>query len=272
MNAPLGAFSAAVEHRFESYCVHQFYFMLIYSLLATLLVSVISFAGALSLLISSDRLNKILMYLVAFAAGSMIGAAFFHLLPEVLNQADSSLIVFVYTLVGFSAFFVLERILRWHHCHIGKCETHEHLGWLNLIGDGFHNLIDGMVIFAAFLGGPALGIPVTLSIILHEVPQELGDFGVLIYAGFTKKRALIYNFLSAAVAFLGVFIAFVLYSYTQSVSVFLLPFAAGGFIYIAASDLIPEIHKDEKLSRAIGSYILFVVALAFMYYMKVWFE
>ena len=243
---------------------------LIYSLLAALVVGLISFSGALSLAIKADKLNKILIYLVSFSAGSMIGAAFFHLLPEAIGDNSQPLLVFV--LVGFSLFFVLERILRWHHCHNSDCQTHEHLGWMNLFGDGFHNLIDGMVIFAAFAGGPALGIPVTLSIILHEVPQELGDFGVLLYSGFSRKRALIYNFLSACVALIGVILAYLLYSVNGSISTFLLPFAAGGFIYIAASDLIPEIHKDNKASRAVISYSLFIVALVFMYFMKVWFE
>lgn len=246
--------------------------MLIYSLLAALLVGLVSFVGAVSLVVSGDKLNKFLIYLVSFSAGSLIGAAFFHLLPEALELRDNPLQTYVFVLAGFSLFFILERVLRWHHCHDKACETHEHLGWMNLIGDGFHNLIDGMVIFAAFAGGPALGVPVTLSIILHEVPQELGDFGVLIYSGFTRKRALIYNFLSACVALAGVLMAYGLYSYTGSVSAVLLPFAAGGFIYIAASDLIPEIHKDENLWRAIWSYLLFIFALVFMYFAKVLFE
>lgn len=245
--------------------------MLIYSLIAAFVVGLISFSGALSLAIKADKLNKILIYLVAFSAGSLIGASFFHLLPEVLEQ-EATLNVFISVLVGFSLFFVLERILRWHHCHDAECHTHEHLGWMNLIGDGIHNLIDGMVIFAAFAGGPALGISVTLSIILHEIPQEIGDFGVLLYSGFSRRRALMYNFLSACIAIIGVVIGFLLYTVNGSISTYLLPFAAGGFIYIAASDLIPEIHKDNKASRAVISYLLFIVALVFMYFVKVLFE
>lgn len=246
--------------------------MLFYSLLAALVVGVLSFSGALSLAISSDKLKRVLIYLVAFSAGSMIGAAFLHLLPEMLEEGGEPLEVFVLVLFGFSAFFILERLLRWHHCHDAECHTHEHLGWMNLVGDGVHNFIDGMVIFASFLGGPALGIPVTLSIIMHEIPQELGDFGVLIYSGFSKKKALIYNFISACVALIGVLFAFWLYSYNESITAWLIPFAAGGFIYIAASDLVPEIHKDNKLSRAIFSYTLFIAAIVFMYFMKVLFE
>lgn len=243
-----------------------------YSIIAALAVGLLSFTGALSLAIKAEKMNKILIYLVAFSAGSLIGAAFFHILPEALETGVDSLNVFIFVLVGFSLFFILERILRWHHCHDVDCHTHEHLGWMNLIGDGVHNLIDGMVIFASFLGGPALGVPVTLSIILHEVPQELGDFGVLVYSGFSRKRALIYNFISACVALVGVLMAYFLNSYNELLSSFLLPFAAGGFIYIGASDLIPEIHKDNKAVRAVLSYSLFIVALAFMYFVKIWFE
>ncbi|MFA5124363.1 MAG: ZIP family metal transporter [Patescibacteria group bacterium] len=244
---------------------------LLWSILAVAVVSLLSFSGALSLFLNEKRLNKILIYFVSFAAGSMIGAAFFHLLPEVLETIPS-LDVFIAVLVGFSLFFVLERFLRWHHCHNEECETHSHLGWLNLIGDGFHNMIDGMVIFASFLGGPALGIPVTLSIILHEIPQELGDFAVLLYSGFTKKRALFYNLLSACMAFIGILLGWMFYRQSELISALLLPFAAGGFIYIASSDLIPELHKDKNLTRAVLSYVLFILALIFMYFMKVLFE
>ena len=244
---------------------------LLWSLLAVAVTSIVSFSGALALVLNDHWLKKSLIYFVSFAAGSMIGAAFFHLLPEALDETPS-LEVFIAALFGFSLFFVLERFLRWHHCHEETCETHGHLGWLNLVGDSFHNMIDGMIIFASFIGGPALGIPVTLSIILHEIPQELGDFGVLLYSGFTKKRALFYNFLSACAAFFGVLLGWIFYHQSELVSALLLPFAAGGFIYIAASDLIPELHKDRNLWRAIFSYVLFISALVFMYFMKVLFE
>jgi len=245
--------------------------VLIYALIAVFIVSLMSFSGALSLVVSGRRLNKLLLYLVSFAAGSMIGAAFFHLLPEAL-EAQNPLPVFVWLLVGFCLFFILERFLRWHHCHNGKCETHAHLGWLNLIGDGVHNLIDGLIIFAAFAGGPALGAPVTLSIILHEVPQELGDFGVLLYAGFTKKRALLYNFFSACSAFAGVLLGWIFYRSSDLPAAWLLPLAAGGFLYIAASDLVPELHKDKNIFRAALSFLMFVLALIFMCAVKVLFE
>ncbi|MFA5021330.1 MAG: ZIP family metal transporter [Patescibacteria group bacterium] len=245
---------------------------LIWALAAAIVVGLISFVGAITLFIKDDWLKKVIIFIVSFSAGSMMGGAFFHLLPEALAKDRSSVNVFIYLLVGFCLFFLLERVLRWRHCHEGECETHSHLGWLNVIGGGVHNMIDGMIIFAAFIGGPTLGIAVTLSIILHEIPQELGDFGVLIYSGFSKSGALVYNFLSAIVAVLGVLLAFYLFKLNNSVEFFLLPFAAGGFLYIAASDLVPELHKDRNVFKAAAAFIIFIAALTFMLFMKMLFE
>lgn len=246
--------------------------LLINSLLAAMIVGLLSLSGAISLAINSNRLKNFLIYLVSFSAGSMIGSAFLHLLPEVLEENKRPLEIFILVIIGFSVFFVLERLLRWHHCHDENCNTHEHLGWLNLIGDGIHNFIDGMIILISFVGGSTLGIVVTLSIIMHEIPQELGDFGVLLYAGFSKTKALLYNFISACVALLGVLFAYWLYSYNEITASILIPLAAGGFIYIAASDLVPEIHKGNKISRALLSYFLFIIAIIFMYFIKLIFE
>ncbi len=239
------------------------------SLLSVGLVSVLSFTGALSLIIKEKWLHKILIFFVSFSAGSLIGGAFFHLLPESLEGSDDMLKVFVYVLLGFCLFFVLERVLRWHHCHKPGCETHVHLGYLNIIGDGIHNFIDGMIIVAAFTASPAVGVAVTLSIILHEIPQEISDFGVLLYSGFTKAKALAYNFLSALISVVGVLVAYVLSSSLNVPMEALLAFAAGGFIYIAASDLIPELHKEHRTGHAITSFVIFGLALVFMYLVKV---
>ncbi len=219
--------------------------------------------------LTDKLLKKVIIYLVAFSAGGLLGGAFFHLIPESLEDISDPDLLFVYVLVGFSLFFILERILRWHHCHQPDCQTHRHLGWMNLVGDGIHNLIDGLVIYAAFAVGPELGIPVTVSIIFHEIPQELGDFGVLIYAGFSKARALMYNFISALFAVFGVLIGFFVFNLTQCGSCFLLPLAAGGFIYIAASDLIPEIHKQEQNVKAVISFFVFILAAVMMLVIKI---
>jgi zinc and cadmium transporter len=245
----------------------------LWSLLAVAITSIVSFSGALTLVLNDRWLKKTLIYFVSFAAGSMMGASFFHLLPEALSYPVPLLAIFSWLLAGFCLFFVMERFLRWRHCHEDECTTHEHLSWMNIVGNSVHNMTDGLIIFASFWGGgPALGVPVTLSIILHEVPQELGDFGILIYAGFSKMKALLFNFLSALPAFLGIFLGYLALQFDAKLDVLLLPLAAGGFIYIAASDLIPELHKDTRKSAAFGTFIVFVVALIFMYFIKVLFE
>ena len=241
---------------------------MIYALISVFIISLTAFIGAISLALSDKILKKIIIYLVAFSAGGLMGGAFFHLIPESLESFQDSSLLFIYVLIGFSIFFILEKVLRWHHCHEPECKAHKHLGWINLIGDGVHNLIDGIIVFAAYMVGPELGIPVTISIIFHEVPQELGDFGVLIYSGFSKSRALLYNFISALFAVLGVFVGYFLIQLGMCHTCYLLPIAAGGFIYISASDLIPEIHKQENNLAAIISFVIFLIALIMMYLLK----
>lgn len=242
---------------------------LFWSLVAVAVVSGLSLVGAASFLVKEKFLSKLLLFLVSFSAGAMMGGAFFHLLPESLGKFDQPLVVFVFLLAGFSLFFLLEKVLRWRHCHDNSCEEHRHLGWMNLVGDGIHNLIDGMIIFGAFLAGPQLGVPVTLSIISHEIPQELSDFGVLIYSGFSRMKALFYNFISALLSFAGVFLAFFLSDLNASFEKIFLPLAAGGFIYIAASDLIPELHQERRLGNSAVSFLFFLLALGFMLAVKI---
>ncbi len=241
------------------------------SIISVVVVSLISLIGVFTIGIKEKKFKEILIMFVAFSAGGLIGGAFFHLMPEAIGRRGPDFLKpFIYIIVGFCLFFILERVLRWHHCHDAECETHKHIGNLNLIGDFFHNIIDGIIIFSAFAVSPALGIPVTLSIIFHEIPQELGDFGVLLFTGYTKTQALFYNFLTALSALVGVVVSYFLFEKVENVNSFLLPFAAGGFIYIAASDLIPELHKEEKLGKAIVSFIVFFSAILLMLGLKVY--
>ncbi len=243
---------------------------LVASIIATVIVSLIALVGIFPLLLKKNLLNKIIFILVAFSAGSLLGGAMLHLLPEAVRKFESENI-FIYVLVGFSLFFIIERLLRWHHCHKqdGPCEVHT-FTYMNLIGDGVHNFVDGLIIAAAFAVDFDLGLITTLVIISHEIPQEIGDFAVLIYGGFTKFKALAFNFLSAIFAILGAIIGSVLASNVENFLVFLIPFAAGNFIYIAASDLIPELHKEKKLSKALMSFTFFILGLILMYGLKVW--
>ncbi len=243
-------------------------FPLIYSLISVIIVSLLSLVGIVLFLFSEKIVNKILLLLVSFSAGSLMGGAFFHLIPETLLECNDFLLPSIYILSGFCLFFILERILRWHHCHKVGCETHKYLGQLNLIGDSIHNAIDGLVIISTFTISPMLGIPVTLSIIFHEIPQEIGDFGVLLYSGFKKTKALFYNFITALTAVLGVVTGYFLLERIEGLNQFLLPVAAGGFIYIAASDLIPEIHQEKSLVKSIIAFVVFLTALALMLALK----
>jgi zinc and cadmium transporter len=197
----------------------------------------------------------------------LIGGAFFHLLVESLEKAPA-LLVFKYALAGFVLFFALEKFLHWHHCHKNSCKEKKVLGLQNLFGDAIHNFIDGLVIVSAFAADVNLGLAVSLSVALYEIPQELGDFGVLLYSGFSKAKALFFNLFSAFLAIIGALAGYVLISQTESIIKFLLPLAAGGFIYIAASDLIPEINKEKNLKKSVLSIIFFLTAVFVMLMLK----
>ncbi len=235
-------------------------------LVATLTSSVLSMIGAVSLSLKPKTLEKLLGLLVAFSAGSLLGGAFLHLLGESLElmSFDEAVLILI---AGFCLFFIMERFFKWHHCHkTSKCETHP-FTYLILVGDGLHNFIDGLIIAASFLVSVPAGFLTTAMVIGHEIPQELGDFGVLIYGGLEKKKAILYNFLSQLTAVLGGIIGFFLSQSGVTID-FLLPFAAGGFIYIATSDLIPELHKEPDTRKSALSFIVFVFGVGFMLAVK----
>jgi len=229
---------------------------------ASITVSLVSLIGIFSLLLREGWLNKILFMLIGFSAGGLIGGAFLHLLPEALEQASSQ-IIFPYLILGFIAFFVLEKYFHWRHCHEGVCSVHA-FTYLNLIGDAIHNFTDGLVIGASFIVSINFGIITTLVIIMHEIPQEIGDFGVLVYGGFSKFKALYYNFVIALTCVLGTMVGYFISVYIKNFSPFLLPFTAGGFIYIAACDLVPELHKQKDLKKSASSMFAFLCGIIFI--------
>jgi len=240
--------------------------LLLWILLSTFLVSLISFIGIFTLILKEKLLNKILLVLVSFSAGALMGGAFLHLIPEALEKVKETEI-FLFVLGGIVLFFLIEKVLRWRHCHKGKCDVHS-FAYMNLIGDGVHNLIDGLIIAASFLADVGLGIITTIAVALHEIPQEIGDFGVLVYGGLKKSKALFLNFITALMAVLGGITGFYFSSYKEISLMFLLPFAAGGFIYIAASDLIPEIKKEVNLKKSLLYFSIFVLGIVLMYGVK----
>lgn len=234
------------------------------------MMSAIALVGSVTLILQASTLQRILLPLVAFSAGSLIGGAFFHMIPAGLAAYGLSNSFFIWILAGFSVFFALEQFLHWHHCHRAKATCKKPLTYLILIGDGLHNFIGGLAIAGTFLVDIRLGIMAWLAAAAHEIPQELGDFGVLIHGGWEKGKALLFNVLSALTFLLGGLIAYAA-AYTIDVS-FLIPFAAGNFIYIGASDLIPEIKEHENLLANIKNFIAFIVGVSLMLAIKILFD
>jgi zinc and cadmium transporter len=229
---------------------------------ASIVVSLISLIGILTLLLKDKILDRILILLIGFSAGALIGGAFLHLLPEALEKPDNPF-VFPCVILGFIIFFILEKYFYWRHCHNGVCDVHA-FTYLNLIGDGIHNFTDGLVIGASFMVGIHFGMITTLIIIFHEIPQEIGDFGVLVYGGFSKLRALFFNFISALTCILGTIPGYFLSKSIDNFSPYLLSFTAGGFIYIGACDLIPELHKQPGLKKSLASMFAFLGGILFI--------
>ncbi len=236
--------------------------ILIPILLSVFIISAISLVGILTLSLKDRFLERVLFILIAIAAGTLLGVAFLDLIPEAIEGAGEE--VFLYVLFGIVAFFILERFIFWHHCHDGKCDVHA-FSYLNLIGDGVHNLIDGIVIAAAYMVSIPLGISTTIAIALHEIPQEIGDFAILVYGGFSRKKALFCNFLSALAAFVGIALAFLLSS-VEGFFTFFLAFAAGGFIYIASADIMPELQKEMEFKKSLLQLLCLIGGIALMWF------
>jgi zinc and cadmium transporter len=228
-------------------------------LLSTLAMSLISWVGLLVLFFKEDILRKITLGLVAFSAGALIAGAFLHMIPEAMGEFSDIEVVFGWVLLGFSFFFLLEQFIHFHHCHDSHCDHNESLPYLILIADGLHNFIGGLVIATAFIVDIRVGIIIWLVSAAHEIPQELGDFAILIHSGWNKTKALVFNFISASTMVIGGLLVFFL---SAKIDVtFLLPFAAGNFIYIAASDLIPEVKHHKTMTKNVTHFIAFVLGL-----------
>jgi len=226
------------------------------------LMSAIAMVGSATLFLSERTLQRILLPLVAFAAGSLLGGAFFHMLPVGLEAGMSDVTVYGLALAGFAVFFGLEQFLHWHHCHRAATSCKKPLTYLILIGDGLHNFLGGLAVAGTFLIDIRLGIVTWLAAAAHEVPQELGDFGVLVHGGWEKRRALLYNMLSALTFLAGGLLAYAA-SFRLDVA-FLVPFAAGNFIYIGAADLIPEVKAHAELRANLVHFAAFSVGVALM--------
>lgn len=230
------------------------------------MVSLISLLGLITISLKTPFGRKTLIFMVSFSAGALLGDVFVHLLPE-LSSEGLDLRLSIAILGAIVGFFILEKYLHWHHHH-GRGEENEHsthpLVFTNLIGDGLHNLIDGMIIAGAYLLDTKLGLATTLAVMVHEIPQEIGDFGVLVYGGLKRSRALLYNFFSGLTAVIGALVVLYFGESERFISV-LAALAVGSFIYIAVADLIPQIHREHEqprgqlLSFALGVILMFLL-------------
>ncbi len=237
----------------------------VYTLLSVFIVSIISFVGILSLSMNQKLLKKLLLYLVSFSAGALFGDAFIHLLPEAVKSSGFGLSTSLSILLGILVFFILEKFIHWHHYHDPNSRKHTHPFVItNLFGDSLHNFIDGLIIGVSYLASIPVGIATTIAVVLHEIPQEIGDFGVLIHGGFTKAKALFFNFLTALTAVIGAVAALAIGSRVENITAVLVPFAAGGFIYIAGADLIPELHKEIEIKKSFLQLLFFIIGIAIM--------
>jgi zinc and cadmium transporter len=236
------------------------------ALAAGMTVSLVSFCGSFVLWMKPDRLQSIVPYLVALAVGVLLGDAFIHLIPDAIERSGSVSAVCLTVLLGVFTFFLLEKLVRWRHDHRVDFGTGDvrPLARMNLIGDAIHNFVDGILIAGSLMVDPMLGFTTTLAIVAHEIPQELGDVGALVYGGYAPKRAVFYNFYCSLTVLAGVLFTLLLGQFAQSSLVFLLPVAAGGFIYIAASDLIPALHERSTLVSLFGQAGTFGLGIAFM--------
>ena len=235
------------------------------SAIAVVIISALSLVGAITLVLRPATLQRILPTLISFAAGALLGDAFLHLIPEMAESERGLDTTASFALVGgVMTFFVLEKILHWHHAHVPSEEVLHPVAATNIVGDALHNFVDGGIVAGAFLVDPALGIATALAVALHEIPQELGDFGILIHAGLKPRRALTLNLLSGLAALAGALVTLLIAGNTEGFEHLLVAVTAGGFIYIASTDLLPELHKEPEAGKSLIQLLGLVGGVAVM--------
>ncbi len=237
----------------------------LYTIASVVIVSLLSLLGLIAFPFGEEKIQKFLIWAVAFAAGTLLGDAFLHLIPESYRNGGGAEIA-LSILGGILTFFVLEKFIHWHHCHEIDCEQHNQtFSYVIMVGDGAHNFIDGMIIAASYLVSIPIGIATTLAVIFHEIPHEVGDFASMLYGGFSKQKALLYNFLAGIVAVFGALAVLLINKDAANSAHYLIPFAAGGFIYVASADIIPELHKSTKISHSFAQLLFILGGIGIMY-------
>lgn len=240
--------------------------MFLQIVIASIIGSIIALIGGLFLIWKEKYAKKVSLFLVSFAAGSLLGAAFFHLLPEALHETDDMHPVFWFVVGGILILFLFEKLLKWYHCHNkGVCEYHTFSSAV-LFGDAVHNFIDGIVIALSFSLSTEVGIASTIAIFLHEIPQEIGDFGVLLHAGWEKKKIILVNLGTSLMTILGATIGYIALPYVSSILPHLIGFSAGTFIYIAVSDLMPEVRHESKPKEFIHFFTILLGIMSIFFF------
>jgi zinc and cadmium transporter len=244
----------------------------LYAIASTVLISLLSFSGVLFLAFQQKVLRQIIFVLISFAVGALFGNAFFILLPESYLHIPDAKLAGILVVTGLLFMFILEKFIHWRHNHSIDEEEGAHkpapLGYISLITDGLHNFTDGVLIAAAWMVSPEVGIATTTAVLLHEIPQEISDFGVLIHAGFSRKKALMLNFFSACSAILGGVFMLILGHLTEVATYYILPVAAGGFIYLAGTDLLPELHREKSNKKNIIQFAAILAGLMLMHFIS----
>lgn len=244
----------------------------LYTLSAVVLTSLLSFLGIFFFLFEESTIRKLLLYFVSLSTGALLGDVFIHIIPDLAESSDFSKSLYI-LLVGILFSFILEKIIHWRHCHVLPSDAHAHhhhhpMGIISIVGESMHNFIDGLVIASAFLASVPIGISTTIAVVLHEIPHEVGNVAILLHSGYSKEKALLFNCLSAATSILGALLVIVLSTTSVALGDFVLPFAAGNLLYIAGSDLIPELHKETELRKTLGQLVCIVLGMAIMYGVK----
>lgn len=245
----------------------------LYTIISVIIVSLVSLIGIITLFFGKKKINHLLPTLVSISAGTLFGGAFLHLIPEAVEESGSfGISISFFILSGIIIFFLLDKLIHWKHSHTESSlihtikENNPSIVYLNLLGDGFHNFLDGLIIAGSYLVSIPTGIATTIAVVIHETPQEIADFGVLMYSGLSKWKALFYNFLTATLAIVGAILGLILGTQSEMFIVAIVPFAGGAFVYIAGSNLIPELlRKNHGLKILLQQFLAFIVGIIIMY-------
>jgi zinc and cadmium transporter len=244
-----------------------------YTLVSVFLVSLISFVGLFTFGMKAERVSTLLIYFVSFAAGALFGDAFFHIIPEIVRTQGFGFSVSISFLAGIVLFLIIEKAIHLQHYHLHGAEDHSHepsgrlqpFVFTNVFGDAMHNFGDGLIIGASYLVSIPVGVATSFAVAFHEIPHEIGNFSILVHGGLSRGRALLVNFCTGLVAIAGALVALVLSGYIEGIQRFVLPVVAGGFIYVAGSDLIPELHKEsDSFRKVLLQLVVFILGIALM--------